>query len=105
MHHGAIAPEPELRAYLILLYRVAIQVRLRSGGDERLPDRQLFDLMDAIHDIPSLLADHDHYFTDAQIRERLQSYDDKWTESDPYHFSLVRTLNDAGERSASGGDA
>ena len=32
-------------------------------------------------------------------------YDDKWMESDPYHFSLVRTLNEAVERSASGGDA
>jgi hypothetical protein len=105
MHHGAIAPEKELRAYLILLYRVSIQVRYRSSGEFRLPDRQLFDLMDAVHDIPSLLADHNHYFTDEQIRQCLQTYDDRWTESDPQHFSLIKTLSEAFERSSSGGVA
>ena len=86
---------PQLRAYLILLHRVAIQVRFCSMGQTRLPDRQLHDLMDAIHNITSLLADYGHYESEASIRASLQRYDDRWTEKDPYHFSLIRVLNSA----------
>lgn len=77
-----VAPEPILRAYLDMLYHVSIYVRNRSWGDNRLPDDQLFDLMDAIHNVPELLTNHGGFFTPQSMREHFfEVYDERWAET------------------------
>ncbi|MCP4251729.1 MAG: hypothetical protein GY778_32240 [bacterium] len=92
----SLAPEPHLSGYLELLYRVSIFVKLHSEGEMRLPDRQLFDLMDAIHNIPEMLLEYEGPGYDEKDMRRLflESYDGKWAR-DEGSFSLVTALDDA----------
>lgn len=75
-----LAPEPYLSAYLELLYRVSIFIRSRSEGENRLPDEQLYDLMDAIHNIPEMLIEYEPsgYKEREMVSYFLKPYDDKW---------------------------
>jgi len=86
----SIAPEPYFSAALYLLYRVALF--LRSDANEIRPE-QLFDLGDAIHNVPGSLTEYGHYFDEQVIREMyLAPYDAKWAKK-PGDFSLLRTLD------------
>jgi hypothetical protein len=92
----SLAPEPYLSAYLELLYRVSIFVRSRSEGEVRLPDEQLFDLMDAIHNIPEMLLEYEGPgWSEKDLRELfLQAYDEKWATGED-DFSLIMALDDS----------
>jgi len=83
------------RAYLELLRRVLVFVRFRSSGNRRLSDEQLFDLMDAMHNVPTLLTGRDPYFTDENIRSALADYDAKWCERSDGGASLISILDEA----------
>lgn len=86
-----LAPEPILRAYLALLGHVTTYVRARSGGANRIPDDQLFDLMDAVHNIPELLTRYGEFFSVESIEENfLKVYDDRWAKKGD--LSLTQTL-------------
>jgi hypothetical protein len=88
-------------AFLDLLYRVAIYLRAHSTGPRRLPDSQLHDLMDAIHNVPLYLNGSDAYFTAEKLRELyLASYDKKWVKDGP---GLVTMLDDAYDQFDAGG--
>ena len=90
----AIAPEPILRAYLDLIREVSLYVRAKSFGADRLPDDQLHDLMDAIHNIPELLTEFGGFFTSESMREvYLEPYDKRWATVDG--LSLCRTLDES----------
>ncbi|MBX3413466.1 MAG: hypothetical protein KF708_12320 [Pirellulales bacterium] len=82
------------RAYLEVIRMVALFVRLHSTGERRLPDEHLFDLMDAIHNIPEFLVGTNDHFTHESMRQfELGCYDEKWGHSSGLH--LVRILDDA----------
>lgn len=105
MRHGTIAPEPVLRAYTELLRRVIVYARFYSGGDRRMSDDQLYDLMDAVHNVPTLLTENDGDLTDQIIRDQyLGPYDAKWAGKGEIGFSLIAILDEA-VRGGSGGDA
>ena len=92
-----LAPEPYFSAYHDLLYQVATYVRVRSRGSNRLEDEELFDLMDAIHNVPEFLIEYG-FFDECSMREIfLEPFDEKWVRS-PDDFSLVRELDAALER-------
>ncbi|OGT88110.1 MAG: hypothetical protein A2514_02610 [Gammaproteobacteria bacterium RIFOXYD12_FULL_61_37] len=87
------APEPILSAYIHLLGRVVLEVRARSIGPNKMPDDQIFDLMDAIHNVPHMLAQYGS-FEDKMMRENyLAPYDEKWGGKE--RFRLLETLEDA----------
>ena len=65
----SIVPEPILRAHLDFLSRVILQLRCQCVGAERLSDEELFDLMDAIHNIPEMLTAHGTTFTHEVTRQ------------------------------------
>jgi hypothetical protein len=89
-----IADERLARAYLKVLETVALFVRLRSRGKGRLSDEHLFDLMDAIHNVPTFLGGDNDYFTPELMRKfEFGNYDDKWSENGGLH--LVRILDEA----------
>lgn len=80
-------------AFLEVVYRVVILARFRSSGPDRLPDDQLYDLMDSIHNIPAMLAGTDKYFTPQMMRDvYLAAYDAKWAGKGQ---GLVALLDDA----------
>lgn len=88
----SIPPEPYFSAALYLLYQVALFIRNCAHEIEQ---EQLFDLGDAIHNVPESLTEYGHYFDEQEIRDiYLAAYDRKWAKS-PEDFSLLRTL-DAG---------
>jgi hypothetical protein len=90
-----VASEPILRAFLHVLYHVAIFVRLRSVGQQRLPDEHLFDLMDAIHNVPEFLTKPAGYFTVEKLRDHyFADYDAKWGKDG---IGLIRLLNEGME--------
>jgi hypothetical protein len=86
-----VSPELNRRAFLHVLHHVALFVRLRSSGERRLPDEHLFDLMDAIHNVPEFLLEPDGYFTVEGLRDHYFAvYDEKWGNNG---IGLVRLLN------------
>jgi hypothetical protein len=92
-----IAPEQVLRAYLNVLNDVLLFVRLRSRGDNRLSDEHLFDLMNAVHNVPELLTRHGEWFTAEMIRnDAFADYDSKWANNGG--LSLVRMIDEAMSR-------
>jgi hypothetical protein len=89
-----LAPEPIFSAYLEVVYRVAVYVRNRSRGANRISDDQLFDLMDAIHNIPEFLTRYGEFFTEDLMRHTyLGVYDSHWAVHGG--FSLVEVVNEA----------
>lgn len=92
----AVAPEPYFSGYLELLDRVFIFPKNHSEGDERLPDQQLFDLVDAIHNISAMLLEYDSRGWDDNVTREifLEAYDKKWVR-DECEFGLVTVLVDA----------
>lgn len=74
-YHSQRVPEPILRAYLQLFHRIALYVRNRSKS---LSDEELFDLMDAIHNIPEMLTAHGSTFTHEAVQLYLEVYDQRW---------------------------
>lgn len=77
-NRSQIVPEPVLRAYLQLFAHVSLYVRGHSTGDGRLSDQELFDLMDAIHNIPEMLTAHGTTFTHDALQPYLAAYDERW---------------------------
>ena len=75
-----IAPERQLAACLKVLEYAILQARHLHGGcspgDASISD-QVFDLLDAVHNIPSLLLRWDHADLD-RLRADLQDYDECW---------------------------
>jgi hypothetical protein len=89
-----IEDERLARAYLEVLKRVALYVRLRSRGESRLSDDELHDLMDAIHNVPAALVGEDRWFTPERMREQeFGDYDEKWSSNGG--LQLVRILDSA----------
>ncbi len=84
-----LAPEPAFTAYHHMLCEVMLSLRARPTVG---PD-QLFDLADALHNVPEFLT-RNRGWSEADFRRvYLQPYDDKWA-SDGKGFSLVRAVED-----------
>jgi hypothetical protein len=83
-------PEPDVaRAYLHLVHRAILFLRARSHD---LPREQIFDLADALHNVPHFLSAS--LWSDEDFRRRyLEPYDRKWASS-PTSPSLVAFLEE-----------
>jgi hypothetical protein len=90
-----LAPAPQLAACLEVLYRAAINSRILGyeGHDRGLTPQQsdqLAALMDAVHNIPHLVADWDRC-DESLLRGMLRDYDDRWSSAllDTYDRTVV----------------
>jgi hypothetical protein len=85
-------PEPYASAALYLLYRVALFIRNHA---DTISHEQVFDIGEAIHNVPISLTEYGDYFDEQKIRDfYLAVYDKKWVKV-PHDFSLIQML-DAG---------
>jgi hypothetical protein len=74
----AIAPEPYLTAYASVLSVAILAARNWTGDDNR--TRQVFDLLDAVHNVPYYLTRWEDC-DEASLRDALVHYDRNWVQS------------------------
>ena len=76
-----LAPEPYFIAYLYVMRRVILYVRMWNGDKLIASPQQTCDLMDAIHNISDLLYCYEDWDVHENIRKDLIRYDKKWANS------------------------
>jgi hypothetical protein len=75
-----LPPEPILRAYVDLLSHVFVFLRSKALSKEGIDSRELYDLSDAMHNVPNILLDYGRWTDDAKYREGyLRPFDQKWS--------------------------
>ena len=77
----AIAPDPQLRACLRVVYMASIDARM-AGWSGDVNAERLADLMDAIHNIPHLIQNWDQCNEDL-LKSNLLDYERKWFDAGP----------------------
>lgn len=78
----AMPPEPELRACLRVIYIASLDARAAGWQNEVDPER-LADLMNAIHNIPSLILNWESCDQEL-LKSKLLNYERKWGDDGPY---------------------
>jgi hypothetical protein len=78
----SIAPTPQLTAALAVLHHVAVSARRlgyegSTGGLPSVDCMRLADMMDAIHELPRLLAEWERC-DEKLLRMMLEGYDERW---------------------------
>ena len=77
----AIAPEPQLRACLRVIYLASLDARV-AGWNGDVNAERLADLMDAIHNIPNLIQHWGNCDEDL-LKSMLLDYERKWRDDGP----------------------
>ena len=77
----AIAPEPQLRACLRVIYMASLDARV-AGWNGDVNAERLADLMDAIHNIPNLIQHWENCDEDL-LKSMLLDYERKWRDDGP----------------------
>lgn len=95
-----LAPEPQFSTYLWVLEQAIIHVRQRVRAGKPMPDEQLHDLMDAIHNVPKFLSEYGGWYVEENIRAAFAAYDELWgnAKDDSPGFRLVECLSMALEQ-------
>ena len=86
----AIAPEPQLSACLRVIYVASLDARV-AGWSGDVNAERLADLMDAIHNIPSLILNWENCDEDL-LKSMLLEYERKWQDEGP----CLRTIYEQG---------
>ena len=97
---NTLPPEPYFSGYLILLYRVLISLRLRTGYPEKMSQEELVtlikdihELSDALHNVPQFLSGTNEWFTPQRMEELyIAGYDERQGELNGSGFSLREML-------------
>src|SRR6266536_202512 len=93
-----IPPEPIRLAYLDLMYRTLTVLRSQIGGDLYEP-AALWELAEAVHDVPSMLLDYGARFDDETYRHiYLRPFDERWSCRAPHR--LERHVEQTGKNVA-----
>ncbi len=69
---------PEFEAYLYVLERVIVDLRKAVRSGKTVDEDQIHDLLDAVHNIPTMLAEHHGWYTPEHVMPDLERYDHKW---------------------------
>ena len=74
-----LPPDDELKACLEVIRMAVLESRV-WGWQNKIEAEQLADLMDAVHNIPSIIQ---HWTSDSslEILREIESYDNKWAKS------------------------
>lgn len=93
----AAANEETVRIYAEVLRYAIVKLRMRLRFGEQVPLDEVHDLLDAVHNIPQMLADYGEWFVEENIDGALKDYDAKWLErqSGEFRLSLVEALERA----------
>ena len=79
--------------YAKLLEVVILNLRMRIRYGEEISNREVHDLMDAIHNIPQMLRAADGWHVPSNIDLDLHRYDEKWPKQpEGSRIRLVETL-------------
>lgn len=90
-HPKQLAPEPFLSGALYLLQMANVYIRNHSA---QITADELSDLGEALHNVPEALTEYGYYFNERVIRDCLQVYDDRWSNShEDYNLNLMSTLD------------
>ncbi len=97
-------PEPMLRAYTDLLTRAIVFIRNTCLSPEGIDPQMLFDLADALHNIPDILLDYGRWTDDAKYRAGyLRPFDEKWSQRAFSLEEFVQTMVDEYRRNPPSG--
>jgi hypothetical protein len=90
----ALAPEPYLSACLATLREAVLGARFYSWRRSA-PPEQIADLMDAIHNIPTLLQNWESCDVE-WLRASLEAYDERWAEGRSWLCAVFDRAIEAG---------
>ena len=90
-------PSNVSKAYLILLDKAIVNLRMRIRYGENLSNDEIHDLLDAIHNIPEMLHNYGGWFVEGNINQALLRFDERWQKqgSSDFRISLIDALQDA----------
>ena len=92
-----MAPEATTKAFLALIERAILNLRMRIRYDEDVSLREVHDFLDALHNVPTMLRDYGGWHVEENIEADLAAYDHCWL-SQPgsdLRKSLAETLASA----------
>ena len=97
MRQQNLAPESVIRAYMCVLRKAILCVRMRIRYGETIDMQELHDLTDALENIPEMLCAYGGWHIEENMDAALQRYDRKWFKPGDSEraFSLMRALEDA----------
>lgn len=90
----AVAPEPYLSACLATIREAVLAARFYSWR-ESAPHEQIADLMDAIHNIPSLLTKWEECNIES-LRDSLRAYDEEWSAGQSWLLAIFDKAVESG---------
>lgn len=91
-------PPPEIaNAYTALIERAIFNLRMRIRNGENVQADELHDLLDALHNVPTMLRDYGGWNVESNINADLARYDQRWVgqPGSTMRISLVETLRRA----------
>jgi aminoglycoside phosphotransferase (APT) family kinase protein len=97
-----LAPPAVLSTYLELLSRAIVTTRFRIREGETISQDEMHDLLQALHNIPTMLRDYGSaggWFVEENVDRDLLAYDQKWAcrGDSELRESLAETLQRARE--------
>ena len=72
------APPQVADAYMTLLERAILGLRFRLRYGEEIAADELHDMLDALHNVPTMLRDYGGWFVEENIDADLARYDARW---------------------------
>jgi hypothetical protein len=88
-------PPPEIaNTYAALLERAILNLRMRIRGGENVQLDEVHDLLDALHNVPTMLKDYGGWHVESNINADLARYDQRWLgqPGSAMRLPLVETL-------------
>jgi hypothetical protein len=98
MHAPMTSPTPDVvNAYTALLEQAISILRMRLRYGDEVSVEEVHDYLDALHNIPIMLRRYGGWHVEANIKQDLQRYDEKWIGRTPSERrrSLIHTLDRA----------
>ena len=87
-------PGPDSQAFLTLLERAILQLRSRIRYGDNVSLKEVHDILDAVHNIPTMLRSYGGWHVEENIVADLAAYDNRWLSQPGSEMrkSLVETL-------------
>jgi hypothetical protein len=73
-----MAPEPTTAAFLALIERTILDLRMRIRYGEDVPLKEVHDILHALHNVPTMLRSYGGWHVEENIEADLIAYDQRW---------------------------
>ncbi len=89
-----LADPQVIHDYTCVLERAILVMRMRIRYDDNVTMVEVHDLLDAIHNIPTMLRDYGKWFVPENMDADLARYDDRWLPvgNSKFRMSLLKHL-------------